>query len=697
MYVIRDPLGPAIGQYSYNKRFKARILKYWPKKNITEYINGVPHTTQVFDRLYLWWSGYGVLQTEVHKKIYALLGIKVSDLQNQDYSGVDNTYLDVTAITDIFSISANLVRGYLRDATPQIYPNNPNVFSSDPTTPATENHNPDPYQNNPIHTAQYLSSAKTDAYGNLTSSSLPEPQWDSYGWVTDYVQYQPHIKTADIRYADSLSDTAIINLVKNNDYTYTDIVNANAANPAFFAALKDTAGVLYEKRYRIVEKQIIKKTELNYNNRFHGLNSTAGTSSEIVKYAVIEVKYRRIADPFSPTVDSLISAIQVDVDNLDPNTSGYVPLDNFKNAVDFRLGARAQQMKIMHQAKVGYGAYNLDVAKPSLYSFYIGKGNRTNVNSTQYLSVEGMTNVRSRAFSKLFGKAVKFGYTQKEAKWWQKLISIVITIVAIVVAVISEQWYVAFWAMSIGALAQTALAMYWQSQGEYAAAAFAGGQAQILGYGSMITGTMLAPWWLTVGALAADTALKELGVSGSIRSLVKIAIMFFGTHKVDGKELAKVGTKETTKTLSQSITTIIPDTVNKISSETINNLISEISNSISKGVDSIMEQIDSLSIANVLQQVSITDWIKILNMSLELYSSTTDPSGSINDKKAAIAQQEKELGTSDTPETLDTVWKVFSDPYDNWIDTNTKMEKVPIMATHGLNAKLMNKYYDSGY
>ena len=34
---------------------------------------------------------------------------------------------------------------------------------------------------------------------------------------------------------------------------------------------------------------------------------------------------------------------------------------------------------------------------------------------------------------------------------------------------------------------------------------------------------------------------------------------------------------------------------------------------------------------------------------------------------------------------------------DNWIDTNAKMEKVPIMATHGLNAKLMNKYYDSGY
>jgi len=687
MYVVRDPLGPALSLFARNQRFKHRMLKYWPKKTI----NGV----QVFDRLYVWTDGGGVQKSAAHRKIYLLLNMKISELEAQDHSGVTNTYLKVNDIINAYHLSIAQIKDYIHVHSPQIYPANRNVFSSDPTIPLSENHNPDPYQNNPTYTKEYMNSITLDSNGNLPASVLPEPQWDANGWITDYVAYQPVVEArilkGDTSGHDVTSDAELLNLVKSNNTDYIHMTGLAYTNPIFFAALKDTGNVMYEKRYKITQKQTVKKTTYVHTMWGHG-GSNYQTKSTVIQQATIQVQYRRIANVDDVAVASLLSAIQTEVDGLDPEpyTSysggfhfGRSHVHQIQQQYVYKMHSNAKQLRAMHQYEAGYG--------------------NTVLNYQGHLRVDGMTNITGKAFVPLFSSAIEFGYTEKSAKWWQELISIVITMVVLVVVVVlavTGQYWAIPLALSIGSLAQSGLAMYWQSQGEYGAAGFAGGQAQFLGVAAMVTGSILQPW-ATLAALAADLALKELGASDMIRSVVKIAIMMYVGGKPDGKEIgktaAKEGGKEIAKDTSLAITKIVPKAIEKISSETIGELTTDITDSISSSISNMLERISTFDLSSELMQVGISDWLKVLNFAFKTFTSHEDPTTAIADKKAKIAKQEAELAATKGPETLETVERVWASPYENWIDSNYRIERLQQDMTHGLNAKLMNKYFDSGY
>ena len=677
MYVVRDPLGPAIATYNYNKRFRARILKYWPKTTV----NGV----EVFDRLYLWIEGVGVLQDDAHRKLYGLLGIKISKLESQDYKGITNTYLDVNMVLDMYSMTVAQIKAYINDSSPQMYPNNPNVFSSDPAIPASDNYNPDPYQNNPKYTDEYMNTIVLDKNGNLPADLLPQPQWDNYGWITDYVVYQPNDVTADYRYSDNISDTDILNLVKANDTRYIEMDHTAFSNPIFFAALKDTAGVLYEKRYRIVEKQLVKKTQVTHRIGKYSTN-TYSTKSDVVKHATIEVQYRRIMDVNDVSVAGLLEAIRIDVDNLDNDGSNAPVKDRITSTLTNKYSGRIHQMKLMHEVKVGYGAktINNNLYVPDFFGTKV-------INAGSGIRVDTMSNVRARAFGGLFNKAINFRYTKKKVSRWKKILVVVIDIIVvilIVVATIAGQIQLIPVILSVGSLAQSGLAAYWMGEGDYAAAGYAGKHAQYLGKAAEIANYIINPL-LSVGLVVLDYVLKEMNVDKEWRMVAKmIAIVAYGASKDGGSPSKAVN--EAGKEASKNIVNLVVDVIDKIKAEGIDGLVADI-------IKGIGDSLDSISVNSLMSNFSITDWINLLSMSFKVYTIHNDPSNAISDKQAQIQKQKDHLATMKGPEAIDSVWQSWNSPTENYMDVNGKMEAAVNNSAHSLNANLMNKYFNSGY
>jgi hypothetical protein len=81
MYIEQDFAGPAALDLMANRKMRNRILRYWPKT----VVNGV----ECLDKLYLYHKGGGVQQSENHNKLYNILGIKIKDLQGENWKGID--------------------------------------------------------------------------------------------------------------------------------------------------------------------------------------------------------------------------------------------------------------------------------------------------------------------------------------------------------------------------------------------------------------------------------------------------------------------------------------------------------------------------------------------------------------------------------------------------------------------------------
>jgi len=657
-YVIRDPLGPALSTYAYNKRFKNRILKYWP----TKWVNGV----KVFDKLYIYIKGRGVLQDENRLKIYKLLGMKVSDLEAQDYKGLDATYLEVPEIDRVYDMTNQEIMGYLADMSPRIYPENKNLFSSDPETGVEVNLNPDPYQNNPRYRNVIDDSIIRDPEtGDLPSNILPEPQWDKDGWITDFVVYEPG-KLIDQYYKDVVTDEEIINAVKRIDPKYVSINGVEHSSPIFFAALKDTAGVLYEKKYEIVQKRLVDKqtTTVRIGNRRY---SEQTTSSKYLHNAIVRVKYRRINSPDAVEVEGLINAIKADLEALNnPYTSS-----NMLNMVHEALLKRdnsSTQLKKMHVYVNGY-EYN-------------------SINYAGYVRYDGMEALTGKQFGETFANAIEFGYKETPAEWWEKAISIVIDIIVVIVVIILAvigQWWAIPLAFSIGSLTQAGLAAYWAGQGKYAAASYAGKHAQYLSVAAEVSGFIINPW-LSIALKLFEMVAKELGVPDDIILAVKIT----------GQIAAGMMEEDTfeTEDVIEVLKNISPEQISNIVAETIDD-IAELT--VEEIGTAIVEMVDSMEISNLTNNFSVSDWISLLNKSFQFYTVYMNPPAKTDDLSQKIEAQNEELETLEGPELIATIERQFSDPYDNYIDGNARLHRVPQDMTHGLNAALMNKYYNSGY
>ena len=96
-YIIEDRVTPTIQGFMNLLRTKNVFLKYFPYKWINEYgfeVEGSdPSAIKVFDKMYFY-NG-DVLDTIAHKKIYHLFNIKLKDLQEESYDGVEKCWFEL--------------------------------------------------------------------------------------------------------------------------------------------------------------------------------------------------------------------------------------------------------------------------------------------------------------------------------------------------------------------------------------------------------------------------------------------------------------------------------------------------------------------------------------------------------------------------------------------------------------------------
>lgn len=295
-------------------------------------------------------------------------------------------------------------------------------------------------------------------------------------------------------------------------------------------------------------------------------------------------------------------------------------------------------MRTAKQAGTFGSSLNSSVSKQliRMYHHEVGPA-ETLLNYNGYLKYDGMATQKAKDFGKIFSKQITQGHTLKKVKFWKKLLVVVITIIAVIVAVILiifQQYWAAAMVLSFAAGLQMGLAYYWAKHGDPAAANFAMGHAEFLS----VCATVVGIW-----------AVLQEGIKQAVIEAAKQAIK---------------------EALKDSDFGVLVDIYNAYTG------------------DFKMETMTEM----------LTTFIKFLNTAFEMYSKIVDP-GTEDMKKLSedLAASNKLVEDTAGAEMLDTIEVEYSDPYNNWIDFNEKMQSMPYMMTAGRNRMLMNRYYVSGF
>lgn len=677
MYVIRDSVGPSIKGHVDSLRFKNTILKYWPTTTLGD-------GTVVFEKLYTWTSSQGVIDDNAHRKIYKIIGIDIADIESQDKDGLTSLYLTVSGMDTSVVVTNAEVREYIEQFTPQIYPNNPDVFNPNTNPSPLTDLNPDPYKNGDI--------------ADPDDGEFYEPLWDKDGWITSYLTYMP---MNDSLINPNISDAEILSKCSGyhpEDITYDD----RYFNRLTGVAIMDIDGVLFERELRVLQRTVEERHAL-----VKGFSVTSSVSNYLVS-AKVEFKFRRVVDAndVSATtfIDSLVSRVDdINTAVLNPPQVSYGRVDTIKY-MPLQLSINKQLIRMANYIMPFTDDGSNYLISEGLPGSYISENNDVAI------KYDYLAGLMPKEFVKHFGNHIEPGYTQKKAKWWQKLLVAIITIIVIIIAVVAavltggSSLMMASMVLTAGALVLTGLSMYWAKNGEPGAAAFAGGAAQILGYLAMATGIAAAVQNLaTQGAkeLALETAKAEVLAAGANATPAMLSAV----------SAAQAGVLTTTQIAGQvvSIVSQVGSELGVIEGDAAN-ILSLASGALA--VSSFGVGIVEIPGIDELQDIVVTGFTRftaqptatIMNQTMNttnrlfsMYMSNINPpTEGIADQAAKIEAQEKEIETLN-PEHTEATWKSYTDPYGSIFEVGDVYERSYNMMTSGRNRIAMNKYYESGY
>ena len=109
MYIVEDRLGPTIGRFVENSKFKNLFLKHWPT---TIDVGG----TEVFDRLYVYRAAAphrGIVKTPETLAIYKIIGTNTEELESEDYDGVEDMWFTLKPFDLEYDISTAQIQSYI--------------------------------------------------------------------------------------------------------------------------------------------------------------------------------------------------------------------------------------------------------------------------------------------------------------------------------------------------------------------------------------------------------------------------------------------------------------------------------------------------------------------------------------------------------------------------------------------------------
>ena len=672
------------------------VKKYWPRS----IVNGV----DTFGTVYTWFAGQGVLEDHAHQKIYKQLGMKISDMKKQDYSNLDYTYMHLNGYSaPNGAITASDIRSYITDYSPTIYPLSKNVFNIDPLS--TVNLNPD------------------------SDKGTINAKWDENGWITSDLVYQPTELT--------LVDNSITNqqiLQKVRDISYTDIFyNPYETSRLTGLAMLDlNTNAVFETQLRVVSTTIAVKDSLSTSLNIGKSTGVKTIQVKYVKAAHIELKFRRVTDvalnsTIAANVTTYLTLVDTKVENLIPVTTvarmsmgrgGFNTSLLTSKASMVAMGRSLnsslnKQLVIMANWVNPYpNDHTMLVTDDTLLASYYADSSDT------YVKIDGLINLPPKEFKKTFVSLIKFDYKvhEKKGHWYDKVVSIVIVIIAIAVAYFSAgtlSWASAALIASVAAVAEGLWAMYLvKNGGSSSAIHFTMGVSNALGVIAMISGIAaiytsfqkalveqelraaiteaVAQEAAGTGTQAAVNVAAEAYVGAIQSGAASMMGSLSGTIIQGINAMAGLGSKlgilnsDVTSYIGlasgsvDGITTAFDSATKTTLDSVLNNIAEGIKTFVSKPLSEIMNQ--------------VVNWT---NTAFNAYMMmVAPPNEGLADKQSQLDKSSKDVENT-KPEAIENVWAMYTDPYGSIFEVGDIYDKTVPMMTSGKIKSMMTKCYDS--
>lgn len=227
MYIEQDFVGPATLELQAQRKYKNRILNHWPRKTVNGSI--------VFDVLYLYAAGH-VIQTAGNLKLYNILGIKVADLLNNNWKGLNSYYLYFKVKQDRQSdLTDSELLSYINSEAPY-----------------------------------------------TTKASKESKEEDRSDWFEAELGYMPfNVPTTD----NSLSNNEVISRILKNPYLAAFDIEGEPSLTSL--ALLDKDDLIFEREFRVSASQLTPVTMKSQTD--------SDNKSKVIREALVTMKFRKKA------------------------------------------------------------------------------------------------------------------------------------------------------------------------------------------------------------------------------------------------------------------------------------------------------------------------------------------------------------------------------------------------------------------
>lgn len=372
MYLEIDLYTPIHNAYLVNKKVKNLILRHWPRK--------VVNSVEVFDR-FTFYNG-AVVNTAQAQAIYKVLGTSYSELNANQYSGVEYAWMYLKPY--------HLAPPTISEVNIEAYIDSNSVLDQEYTVLVTYN--------------QQTAKEGLTSLTNLTNAqivSLIEGGYNSY-------------------YSDQAVDPIIYNVntgeVDEQVYESHLITYQTGINPVTFASLMDTTDVLFTSESKVLTRSIlpIYSTKKSWDPDMDG-----SLVYEVIGYTInviVEYKYTRTISATDVTCDALITSIDANVTNMP--VSKYSMYEQVSTMLHIVEPVLAGELLMTYSTSPIYGEE---------------EGGGT---TATYITIAGATELKAKDFALMLAASLDTDYAEESCSGWGCMIPIIVMIIIIVVVVI---------------------------------------------------------------------------------------------------------------------------------------------------------------------------------------------------------------------------------------------------------------------
>jgi hypothetical protein len=352
---------------------------------------------------------------------------------------------------------------------------------------------------------------------------------------------------------------------------------------------------------------------------------------------------------------------------------------------------------------------------PTLVNSYYADHQETQV------KISGLIDLPPIKFQKQFLSLVTSGFSvhKKKGHWYDVVVSIVIAVLAIVlatIAIIAQQYWLAAIILSTAAAAEGLWGMYLAKNGGSPGSIHETmGISNALGIAAMVVAiAAIYQSWVNQLEKQAFTDAAEKELQESIESdeaagltinseATTIAAQNFSDAYVESSAISMVSI------LSDAVSSVIEvggklgilgDNVTKYAGlvvGSVDGITTAFSSATSTTLDSIensimdgIKKFTSKPLSEILNQV--VNW---MNTVFNVYMSVVaPPNEGLADKQAALDKISKEVETTN-PENMENTWLMYTDPYGSIFEVGDTFDKVVPMMTNLSISGMMNKCYYS--